>query len=66
MRALLLKDYDKLKDSAGYQYDLANVLEQVLSNTAQEYQKKMADAFREGTLKNLKKCQTVSLKLLQR
>ena len=46
--ALLLKDYDKLKDSAGYQYDLANVLEQVLSNTAQEYQKKMADAFREG------------------
>ena len=46
--ALLLKDYDKLKDSAGYQYDLANVLEQVLSNTAQEYQKKMADAFRRG------------------
>lgn len=46
--ALLLEDYDKLKDSAGYQYDLANVLEQVLSNTAQEYQKKMADAFREG------------------
>ena len=35
--ALLLKGYDKLKDSAGYQYDLANVLEQVLSNTAQEY-----------------------------
>lgn len=45
--ALLLKDYDKLKDSAGYQYDLANVLEQILSNTAQEYQKKMANAFRE-------------------
>ena len=43
--ALLLKDYDKLKNSAGYQYDLANVLEQVLSNTAQEYQKKMTAAF---------------------
>lgn len=37
---LLLADYDKLKNSAGYQYDLANVLEQVLSNTAQEYQKR--------------------------
>ena len=45
---LLLEDYDKLKDSDGYQYDLANVLEQVLSNTAQEYQKKMTSAFREG------------------
>ncbi len=45
---LLLADYDKLKNSAGYQYDLANVLEQVLSNTAQEYQKKMAAAFRSG------------------
>ena len=45
---LLLSDYDQLKGSAGYQYDLANVLEQVLSNTAQEYQKKMASAFREG------------------
>lgn len=45
--SLLLKDYDKLKDSAGYQYDLANVLEQILSNTAQEYQKKMSNAFRE-------------------
>ena len=38
-------NYDKLKDSAGYQYDLANVLEQILSNTAQEYQKKMSSAF---------------------
>ena len=38
---LLLADYDLLKDRAGYQYDLANVLQQVLSNSAQEYQKKM-------------------------
>ena len=43
---LLLKDYDKLKDSDGYMYDLATMLQQVLSNSAQEYQKKMAAAFR--------------------
>ena len=45
---LLLKDYDKLKDSPGYQYDLADVLKQVLSNTAQEYQKSMAEAASAG------------------
>ncbi len=43
---LLLKDYDKLKDSDGYKYDLATMLQQVLSNSAQEYQRKMASAFR--------------------
>ena len=43
--ALLLEDYDTLKDSEGYMYDVANVLQQVLSNSAQEYQKKMASAY---------------------
>ena len=43
--ALLLEDYDTLKDSEGYMYDVANVLQQVLSNSAQEYQKEMAKAF---------------------
>ena len=45
---LLLKDYDKLKDSDGYMYDLATILQQVLSNSAQEYQRKMANAFKEN------------------
>ena len=42
---LLLEDYDLLKDSDGYLYDVANVLEQVLSNSAQEYQKAMVRAY---------------------
>ena len=46
--ALLLEDYDKLKDSEGYRYDLANVAQQVISNTAQEYHKKMAAAISAG------------------
>ena len=47
---LLLADYDILASSEGYQYDLANVLQQVLSNSAQEYQKKMTAAYRAGDL----------------
>ena len=42
---LLLEDYDVLKNSEGYLYDVANVLQQVLSNSAQEYQKKMTAAY---------------------
>ena len=48
--SLLLEDYDILKDSEGYQYDLANVLEQVLSNSAQEYHKAMVRAYQAGDL----------------
>lgn len=48
--ALLMEDYDILKDSEGYRYDLANVLEQVLSNSAQEYQKAMTRAYQAGSL----------------
>ena len=42
---LLLEDYDVLSSSEGYLYDVANVLQQVLSNSAQEYQKKMSAAY---------------------
>ncbi len=45
---LLLEDYDVLKDSEGYLYDVATVLQQVLSNSAQEYHKKMSSAFSSG------------------
>lgn len=53
--ALLLEDYDTLKDSEGYMYDLANVLQQVLSNSAQEYQKKMASAYRAGNVEDFER-----------
>lgn len=45
---LLLTDYEKLKDSPGYRYDVADCMKQVLSNTAQEYHKRMAEAFEKG------------------
>lgn len=60
--ALLLKDYDKLSSSAGYQYDVATVLEQLLSNSAQEYQHLMTDAFRENDVEKFK---SVSDKFLE-
>ncbi len=41
---LLLKDYDKLKDSPAYLYDVADILKQVLSNTAQNVQEEMSAA----------------------
>ncbi len=48
--ALLLEDYDILKDSEGYMYDVATVLQQVLSNSAQTYHNSMSSAFSAGNL----------------
>lgn len=60
--SLLLEDYDVLRDSEGYQYDLANVAQQVISNTAQEYHKKMASAIAKG---NAEAFDTYSAKFLE-
>lgn len=43
--ALLLEDYDLLKESDGYLYDLADILKQVLSNSSQKYHRAMVTAF---------------------
>lgn len=43
--ALLRKDYDILKHSEGYMYDLTTLVMQVLSNEALECQKKLAEAY---------------------
>ena len=43
---LLLADYDILKASDGYLYDLADILKQVLSNASQKYHKQMVNAYR--------------------
>ena len=61
---LLLEDYDLLKDSAGYQYDLANVLQQVLSNSAQEYQKKMTAAYNSRDLAAFQKYSATFLEII--
>lgn len=42
---LLLEDYDTLSQSDAYLYDLADVLKQVLSNSAQVIHGKMANAY---------------------
>ena len=41
---LLLEDYDTLKDSDGYRYDLADILKQVLSNKSQGIHRQMVNA----------------------
>lgn len=42
---LLLEDYEVLKDSKGYRYDLITVFLQILSNTAQDIHLEMSTAF---------------------
>ena len=61
---LLLADYDTLRTSEAYLYDVANVLQQVLSNSAQEYQKKMASAFNSGDLASFQKYSEIFLEII--
>ena len=61
---LLLEDYDVLKTSEGYMYDLANVLQQVLSNSAQEYQKRMAAAYNASDLDAFEKYSETFLEII--
>lgn len=53
--ALLLEDYDELKESEGYLYDAATVLQQVLSNDAQDIHKNMAETFEKGDAADFEK-----------
>uniref|UniRef100_UPI003FF03DBE alpha-N-acetylglucosaminidase TIM-barrel domain-containing protein n=1 Tax=Candidatus Fimivicinus sp. TaxID=3056640 RepID=UPI003FF03DBE len=59
---LLLEDYEILKQSDGYLFDLVDCLKQVLSNTAQEYHHSMVRAYRE---KNLSKFDDFSKRFFQ-
>jgi len=63
---LLLTDYDALCGSEGYLYDVANVLQQVLSNSAQEYQKKMASAYNARNLEAFEKNAAIFLEIIDR
>ena len=47
---LLLADYEAMKMSRGYQYDVITVLQQILSNTAQDVHLEMVDAYRRKDL----------------
>lgn len=59
--ALLLEDYDMLKESKGYRYDLITVLQQVLSNRAQDDYNEMVKYFNNG---NAAEFERVSKKFL--
>lgn len=54
--ALLLEDYEILKGSEGYLYDVVTILQQVLSNEARECQQKMSAAFEEENLEAFTAC----------
>lgn len=44
-KELLLADYERLKESAGYRYDITTIQQQVLSNEAFQCHRKMSHAF---------------------
>ncbi len=52
---LLLEDYDTLKESEGYRYDVVTVLQQVLSNRAQDYYNEMAACFNDSDISGFEK-----------
>ncbi|WP_416326745.1 alpha-N-acetylglucosaminidase TIM-barrel domain-containing protein [[Eubacterium] hominis] len=62
---LMLEDYDVLKDSEGYRYDLATILQQVLSNSAQEYLKTMKAAYNSGSVEEFTKASNDFLDIIQ-
>ncbi len=60
---LLLEDYQSLKISKGYIYDLISVTQQVLSNKAQDVHHKMGDAFNSKDLDEFIKYSDIFLKI---
>lgn len=59
---LMLEDYDKLKQSKGYIYDLVTIVQQVLSNRAQEYYFEMIKCFNEKDICGFEKSSEEFLK----
>lgn len=63
---LLLEDYDTLKKSDGYLYDLADVLKQVLSNSSQKYHREMVSAYRSGDIAKFNEASDQFLSLIDK
>lgn len=61
---LLAENYDAFKDSPAFQYDLADVAEQVLCNAAVEYHRLMVQAKNEKNLEEFEKLSTAFLNLI--
>lgn len=62
---LLLSDYEVLKDSAGYQFDISDIGRQVLSNLGQELHKDVELAFRTRNKAEFQKATARFLELLE-
>lgn len=65
-KELLVKDYDALKESEGYLYDVIAVIQQVLSNDAQDLHEKMVLAFKEGNIEEFEAYSEDFLKLIDK
>jgi len=63
---LLLKDYDLLKDSDGYLYDVADILKQILSNSSQKYHAAMVSALNAKDSEAFTKASDDFLKLIDK
>ncbi len=63
---LLLEDYDLLKESDGYLYDVADILKQVLSNASQSYHGKMVQALNARDLEAFTEASDRFLRLVDR
>lgn len=63
---LLLEDYDTLKKSDGYLYDLADILKQVLSNSSQKYHREMVSAYRSGDIAKFNEASDQFLSLIDK
>lgn len=66
-RALLLlkENYEAFRESPAFQYDLADVAEQVLCNAAVEYHKMMVEAKNDGDLQKFTELSTQFLELIE-
>jgi len=63
---LLLKDYDILKESPGYKYDVITVWQQIFSNRAQKIHDEMASAFKNGDINEFTKYSDEFLMLIDK
>lgn len=63
-KELFLRDFDELKDSEGYKYDLITLMLQDLSNDALDFHEKMAAAYKKGNKEEFKKVSDEFLSLI--
>lgn len=61
---LLLEDYELLKESDGYIYDLTTVLQQVLSNAAQDYYDEMIYLYKKSDACGFERCSNKFLSII--